>query len=150
MYFINFSFTISHEESVHVDRMKSSVPQWTSKATSVLSRKQMGKCQIHLKKLCRKDILFSAGFMGNSVWIWNLGLVVQTLFINSNYWKQLLINTLRHFLRDRDEKWIVRHLDWWKKKGRFCTSLYILGIWGDVAGFIYEWKVKGVCIPTYY
>ncbi len=25
-----------------------------------------------------------------------------------------------------------------KKKGRFCTSLYILGTCGDVAGFLYE------------
>ncbi len=37
-----------------------------------------------------------------------------------------------------------------EKKSRFCTSLYILGTWDDVAGFKYEWKVKGECILTYY
>ncbi len=49
---------------------------------------------------------------------------------------------------------------WWKincvtsrsmeKRRRFCTSLYILGTWVDIAGFKYEWKVKGECILTHY
>ncbi len=35
MYLINYSFTISHEETVYVIRMKLVDPQWTSKAISV-------------------------------------------------------------------------------------------------------------------
>ncbi len=37
-----------------------------------------------------------------------------------------------------------------RKMQRFCTSLYILGTRGNVAGFKYEWKVKGECILTHY
>ncbi len=36
------------------------------------------------------------------------------------------------------------------KGPRFCSSLYILGTWGVVVGFKYEWKVKGECILTHY
>ncbi len=43
MYLINFHFTTSYGESVHVVRMKPSYPWWPSKATSVLPQKQMRK-----------------------------------------------------------------------------------------------------------
>ncbi len=36
IYFINFSFTISHAESIYVVRMKPADPQWTSRAKSAL------------------------------------------------------------------------------------------------------------------
>ncbi len=50
--------------------------------------------------------------------------------------------------RGFDEKWTMWNPDLGKKR-RFCTSLYIMGIWGNVSGFIYEWKIEGGCNLMY-
>ncbi len=82
MHFIDLSFTISHEESIHVVRMKPADLQWISKGKLVLPWKQMKKVPVRWKKLCEKDILFPTSLMGHSVSITS-ELVVQTLLINS-------------------------------------------------------------------
>ncbi len=41
--------------------------------------------------------------------------VLQILFINCNYWKQLISTFMQLILGERNEKWTVWHSDWYKK-----------------------------------
>ncbi len=58
MYLINFNFTTSHRESVHIVSMKPPDPWWPCKETSVLPQKQMRKCQTDGQKLCDKTFCY--------------------------------------------------------------------------------------------
>ncbi len=118
------------------------------KKTTVLPQSRWEKCQTDGRKLCDRDILFSAGLTRHSVLIWNQ-LVVQTLLISFNYWKNFLNYIIGFFLGGCHEKLTVTSRSM-EKRPRFYTSLYILGAWGEVAGFKYEWKVQGKCILTHY
>ncbi len=112
--------------------------------------KQHQCCQTDGKKLCYKGIYYQPASWNFQYQYKTSELVVQTLLINTNYWKRFNKYIYVGLFRRR----------WWKmnrvtsrlmeKKRRFCTSLYISGTWGNVAGFIYERKVKGECILNHF
>ncbi len=74
----------------------------------------------------------------------------QTLLINSNYWKQFNMYIYAAFLRGTRWRMNCGTSRLMGKKQRYCTLLYILWSRADVAGVIYEWKVKGKCILIHY
>ncbi len=129
MYLINFSFTTSHGESVHVVRMKPSNTQWPSKGTSVLSQEQMKKVLDQWKKVV---------WQGHFVLNWLHG----TLSINTkpqNLWlkhclliliiENILKSTfMRLFLRRCDEKLTAWHPDQWKKGQDFVIHYKFWGL----------------------
>ncbi len=102
------------KKSVHVIRMKSGDPQWTS----VLPQKQMEKSCV-TRTFSSQPLLWDTQYQYETSEI-----VVQTLFINSNYWKQLTSTFMRLFLEKHNEKWTMWHSDWWEKNEDFvrhCT-----------------------------
>ncbi len=76
--------------------------------------------------------------------------MVQILLINFNHFKHLKKHIYAALFKGI--WWKTNHVTFGsiEKRPRFCTSLYIFGTWGDVAGFKYEWKVKGECILSHY
>ncbi len=108
MSFIDFSFTITHKESVHVVRMKPLDPQWTSKRTSLLPQKQMEKVLRLMEKSCVTRTFYSQLVSWDTQYQYETSeVVVQTPLINSNYWKQLITTFTRPFLVDYNVKWTM-------------------------------------------
>ncbi len=85
MYFINFSFTISHEKNVRVIGMKQADLQCTSKATSIVPRKQLKKVIDRWKKVVTRTFCSQPASWSTYYQYETSELVVQTLLINSNY-----------------------------------------------------------------
>ncbi len=90
-------------------------------------RSRWKKYQINGKKLCDKDILFSAGLMGHSVLVWKLRTCGS--LINSNDWK--------HFKKDfyaapfRGMWWKINRVTS-RSMGKKAKILYFIVHFGDL------------------
>ncbi len=122
MYFINFNFTTSCRERVHIVRMKSSDPWWTSKKHQCCHRSRWGKCQTDRQKLCDKDILFSADLVGHCI------NKPQNLWFKLCLSINFLNYIIQFFLEVCDEKLTVWHPDQWKKSRDFVLHCTFWGL----------------------
>ncbi len=123
MYFINFSFTIWHEEECSCRQNEAIRPTVDVQKNINVATKADGKSARLLEKSCATRTFCSRLASWDTQYRYEISeRVVQTVLINSNYWKQLISTFTWLFLWGHDEKWALSQSRLMEKKWKFCTN----------------------------